>query len=68
MQIKTGEGRGGLPCCSPWGPRVQHNWVTEQQQIKTKKRRRITPTRMAILEKNSEQMVKSESLDTTGGS
>ena len=23
---------GGLACCSPWGCRVWHNWVTEQQQ------------------------------------
>ena len=22
-----------LMCCSPWGCRVRHNWVTEQQQL-----------------------------------
>ena len=27
-----GEGQGGLVCCSPWGRRVRHNRVTEQQQ------------------------------------
>ena len=27
-----GEGQGGLACCGPWGHRVVHNWVTEQQQ------------------------------------
>ena len=26
-----GEGQGGLACCSPWGRRVGHNLVTEQQ-------------------------------------
>ena len=24
------EGHGSLKCCSPWGCRVRHNWVTEQ--------------------------------------
>ena len=27
-----GEGQGGLACCSPWGCKVGHDWVTEQQQ------------------------------------
>ena len=27
------EGQGSLVCCSPWGCRVGHDWVTEQQQI-----------------------------------
>ena len=27
------EGQGSLVCCSPWGGRVRHNSVTEQQQI-----------------------------------
>ena len=27
-----GDGQGGLMCCSPWGRRVRHNRVTEQQQ------------------------------------
>ena len=26
------EGQGGLACCSPWGCRVGHDQVTEQQQ------------------------------------
>ena len=26
------ERQRGLACCSPWGCRVGHNWVTEQQQ------------------------------------
>ena len=25
----TGDGQGSLVCCSPWGHRVNHNWVTE---------------------------------------
>ena len=25
----AGDGQGGLACCSPWGCRVRHNWVTE---------------------------------------
>ena len=24
-----GDGQGSLACCSPWGCRVRHNWVTE---------------------------------------
>ena len=27
-----GQGQGGLACCSPWGHRVWHDWVIEQQQ------------------------------------
>ena len=27
------EGQGSLACCSPWGQRVEHDLVTEQQQI-----------------------------------
>jgi len=30
--LGDGEGQGTLVCCSPWGHRVGHNWVTEQQQ------------------------------------
>ena len=30
-----GEGQGSLVCCSPWGHRVGHNLVTEQQQQHT---------------------------------
>ena len=26
------EGQGSLACCSPWGHRVWHDWVTKQQQ------------------------------------
>ena len=26
------EGQGSLACYSPWGPRVGHDWETEQQQ------------------------------------
>ena len=26
------KGQGSLGCCTPWGHRVGHNWVTEQQQ------------------------------------
>ena len=26
-----GERQGSLVCCSPWGHRVRHNWVTKQQ-------------------------------------
>ena len=25
----VGDGQGGLVCCSPWGHRVGHDWVTE---------------------------------------
>ena len=25
----VGDGQGSLACCSPWGPRVLHNWGTE---------------------------------------
>ena len=30
-----GEGQRGLVCCSPWGHRVRHNWVTDQKQHET---------------------------------
>ena len=26
------EGQGRVACCNPWGRRVRHNLVTEQQQ------------------------------------
>ena len=29
LQELVGEGQGGLACCSPWGLKVRHNWVTE---------------------------------------
>ena len=30
--LGDGEGQGGLTCCSPWGSRFRHPWMTEQQQ------------------------------------
>ena len=30
--LGNGEGQESLACCNPWGPRVGHDWVTEQQQ------------------------------------
>ena len=27
--LGVGDRQGGLACCSPWGCRVRHNWVTE---------------------------------------
>ena len=27
--LGVGDGRGSLECCSPWGLRVQHDWVNE---------------------------------------
>ena len=27
--LGVGDGQGSLACCSPWGRRVGHNWVTE---------------------------------------
>ena len=27
--LRDGEGQGSLACCSPWGCRVRHNWMTE---------------------------------------
>ena len=27
------EGQGSLACCSPWGCRVAHDLMTEQQQL-----------------------------------
>ena len=26
--LEVGDGQGGLVCCSPWGRRVGHSWVT----------------------------------------
>ena len=28
--LGAGNGQGSLACCSPWGPRVRHDWATEQ--------------------------------------
>ena len=28
---RDSEGQGSLVCCSPWGHRIRHDWVTEQQ-------------------------------------
>jgi len=30
--LGDGEGQGGLACCSPWGCRFRHVWMTEQLQ------------------------------------
>ena len=30
---EVGDGQGGLECCSPWGHRVGHNQVTEQNWV-----------------------------------
>ena len=30
--LGDGEGRGSLLICSPWGRRVGHDWMTEQQK------------------------------------
>ena len=30
--LEDGEGQGSLACCHPWGCRVRHDSVTEQQQ------------------------------------
>ena len=30
--LGDGEGQGSLACCSPWGHRVEHDLVSEQQQ------------------------------------
>ena len=27
--LGVGDGQGGLVCCSPWGHRIGHDWVTE---------------------------------------
>ena len=27
--LEVGDGQGSQMCCSSWGPRVRHNWVTE---------------------------------------
>ena len=32
LTLRDGGGQRGLACCSPWGCRVWHNLVTEQQQ------------------------------------
>ena len=31
--LGDGEGQEGLACCSPWGHRVRHNLMIEQQQL-----------------------------------
>ena len=32
-KLQDSEGQGSLLCCSPWGRRVGHDFVTEKQQI-----------------------------------
>ena len=39
--LGDGEGQGGLVCCSPWGHRVGHNWVTEQCRDTRRWRRQV---------------------------
>ena len=29
LALGVGDGQGRLACCSPWGHRVRHDWVTE---------------------------------------
>ena len=29
----VGDGQAGLACCSPWGRRVGHDWVTELNEL-----------------------------------
>ena len=31
MDESLSDGQGSLACCSPWGHRVEHDWVTELQ-------------------------------------
>ena len=31
--LRVGDGQGGLVCCSSWGRRVRHDWVTELNWI-----------------------------------
>ena len=33
QNLGDSEGQGNLACCSPWGHRVGHDLVTEQQQV-----------------------------------
>ena len=33
--LEDSEGQRGLVCCSPWGHRVRHDFMTEQQQMGT---------------------------------
>ena len=34
---RVGDGQGSLACCSPWGRRVRHDWVTELNWTDTRK-------------------------------
>ena len=36
--LGVGDGQGSLACCSSWGLRVRHNWVTKLTILKTKKK------------------------------
>ena len=31
--LGVGDGQGSLACCSPWGCRVRHDWVTELTEV-----------------------------------
>ena len=33
----VGDGQGSLLCCSPWGRRVRHDWVTEWTELNSRK-------------------------------
>ena len=33
----VGDGQGSLLCCSPWGHRVGHDWVTEWTELNSRK-------------------------------
>ena len=37
-----GDGQAGLVCCSPWGCRVGHDWVTEMNLLNWTKAKSIT--------------------------
>ena len=36
--LGVGDGQGSLACCSSWGLRVRHNWMTKLTILKTKKK------------------------------
>ena len=39
--LGLGHGQGGLACCSPWGHRVRHYWVTKLTETKLKWTKKI---------------------------
>ena len=55
----VGDGQRRLACCSPWGPRVRHDWVTELNWTELKKL--VDTQRLNIFEElkaNSYQSIK----------